>query len=174
MIFTFRELNLQPMPMSHLTENITVHDMIIKEAKWHKPCYNKLSVDKLERAKRKIKQANTEALSYSEGSTKCECLRPQPLDKNSCIFCAGTSGKLHQFSTLQSDASLRNMAKEDLQETSLLTKIEGGDLIALEAKYHLLCLATLCNHHRSHTKENNNASSECVKKKKRKQEHLLN
>ncbi len=85
--------------MSHLTENITVHDMIINEAKWHKSCYNKLSVDKLERAKRKRKQANTEAISYSEGSTKRVCPRCQSLDKNSCIFCEGTSGKLHQFSS---------------------------------------------------------------------------
>lgn len=57
-------------------------------------------------------------------------------------FCEDASGRLHQFSTLQSDASVWCMAK-DLQDVALLAKIEGGDLIALEAKYHLSCLATL-------------------------------
>ncbi len=58
------------------------------------------------------------------------------------------------------------MAK-DLQDTSLLAKIEGADLIALEAKYHFRCSATLRNRHRSHTKENNNAFSECVEEEKK-------
>lgn len=43
---------------------------------------------------------------------------------------------------------MRRMAT-DLQDTALLTRIEGGDLTALEAKYHLACLAGLRNRHRS-------------------------
>jgi hypothetical protein len=36
-----------------------------------------------------------------------------------------------------------------LQDTDLLSRIEGGDLIALDAKYHLACLTLLRNRHRS-------------------------
>lgn len=46
------------------------------------------------------------------------------------------------------DANIRKMATE-LEDTALLAKLEGGDLIALEAKYHLGCLTKLRNCHRS-------------------------
>ena len=42
---------------------------------------------------------------------------------------------------------------KDLQDASLLARIEGGDLIALEAKYHLSCLAIFHSHHRLCTRE---------------------
>ena len=41
----------------------------------------------------------------------------------------------------------------DLQDTALLVKIEEGDLIALDAKYHLACLTQLRNRHRSLMRE---------------------
>ncbi len=80
------------------------------------------------------------------------------LDKSKCIFCEEGSDKLHQFCTLKSDTSVRIMAR-DLQDASLLAKIEGGDLIALEAKYHLSCLVKLRNRHRSYLRGIPNASS---------------
>ena len=40
------------------------------------------------------------------------------------------------------------MAK-DFQDTALLTRIEGGDVTALEARYNLSCLTGLRNMHRS-------------------------
>ena len=64
-------------------------------------------------------------------------------------FCEESSSKLHKFSTLDADSNIR----EDLENTSLLAKIEQGDIIALESKYHLSCLAKLCNRHRSYLRE---------------------
>lgn len=159
-VCTFKELNLQPVPLSHLAEHITVDDMVSNEAKWHKTCYNKFGLDKIDRAKRKRKQA---AKSDDDSCAKRVCPRRQSLNKSVCIFCEDEGGKLHQFSTLQSDASLRFMAK-DLQDTSLLAKIEGGDLIALEAKYHLSCLVTYRNRHRSHVRERQSSSRESLEK----------
>ncbi|KAG0722380.1 hypothetical protein GWK47_044567 [Chionoecetes opilio] len=53
------------------------------------------------------------------------------------------------FKTLGADDNVRSMAR-DLLDSDLLTRIEGvGDLIALEAKYHLACLVGLRNRHRS-------------------------
>ena len=49
------------------------------------------------------------------------------------------------------------MVKE-LQDTTLLAKIEGGDLIALEAKYHLPCLTKLRNRHRSLSRKDPNST----------------
>lgn len=123
-------------------------------------------MDNLERAKLKRKQFDVRAKSDDESSAKRVCSWPQSLDRNVCIFCEDASGRLHQFSTLQSDASVWCMAK-DLQDVALLAKIEGGDLIALEVKYHLSCLATLCNRHRSHVRETqHNPSDESLEKEK--------
>ena len=48
----------------------------------------------------------------------------------------------------------------DLQDTALLTRIEGGDLAALEAKYHLSCLAGLRNRHRSLLRQSQSQGSD--------------
>ncbi len=74
-------------------------------------------MDRLERAKRKRKQDDLKSKSDNESRAKRNCPCRQSLDKNVCIFCANASGRLHQFSTLQSDASVRSMAK-DLQDAS--------------------------------------------------------
>ncbi len=49
----------------------------------------------------------------------------------------------------------------DLQDTSMLTGIEGGDLTALEAKYHLACLTGLRNRHRSLLRKTQGSQSSC-------------
>ena len=54
----------------------------------------------------------------------------------------------------------------DFEDTSLLAKSEGGDLIALEAKYHLSCLVRLRNHHGSYLRESLNASSKSHEERK--------
>ena len=53
------------------------------------------------------------------------------------------------------------------QNASLLAKIEGGDHKALEAKYHLSCLATLRNRQRSHIWEIHSASEESLENKQK-------
>ena len=39
---------------------------------------------------------------------------------------------------MEFDSDLQKMA-EDLQDTALIAKLSGGDLIAIEAKYHSKC-----------------------------------
>jgi len=102
---------------------------------WHKSCYLKFSQEKLEKA-RKRNATDTELEFGNSCGPKCICPPHHSLDKEKCIFCEESSRNLHQFSTLEANSSIRVNAK-DLEDTSLLTKIEGGDLIALESKYHL-------------------------------------
>ena len=164
-VCTFRTLDVLPMPLSHFTEQITVDDMVSNEAKWHKSCHNKFGHDRLDRA-RKRKRAEMEVESSNISNARRVCPRRQLPDKSKCIFCEEDGDKLHQFSTLQSDTSVQSMAR-DLQDVSLLSKIEGGDLIALEAKYHLSCLVKLCNRHRSYLREIQNASSKYHEERKK-------
>ena len=74
-------------------------------------------------------------------------LQRHSLEKHTCLFCEEETGNLHEFRTLDADINIRIMPT-DLQDAALVRKLEGGDLIALEAKYHLACLAKI-NRHRS-------------------------
>ena len=84
------------------------------------------------------------------------------LDKEKCIFCEESCGKLHTFNTLEANSSIRAIAK-DLEDTTLLAKIEGGDLIALESKYHFSFLTKLRNRHRSYLRDSGENSGALIK-----------
>ncbi len=87
------------------------------------------------------------------------------LATSNCLLCEESEGKLHQFSTLRADTNVWTIAR-DLQDASLLAKLEGGDLIALEAKYHLNCLVQIRNRHRSFLRESQNSIGESSEEKK--------
>ena len=75
---------------------------------------------------------------------------------DSCVFCVKghEEGDLHQVSTFDADSNIRSMVTE-LQDTELLARIDGGDLIAQEMKYHLKCLTSLGNCYKSHVRKLN-------------------
>ena len=64
-----------------------------------------------------------------------------------CLFC-GETGDLHEVMTLEVDEKVRKMAT-DLQDSALLKHLAGGDMIAIEAKYHKKCMTNLTNRHRA-------------------------
>ena len=53
-------------------------------------------------------------------------------------------GDLHHIVSFDADANIREMVVA-LQDTQVLAKIDGSDLIAKEVKYHLKCFISL-NH----------------------------
>ncbi len=81
------------------------------------------------------------------------------------IFCNTSSDHLHSCSTIELDKELKQMALE-LQDTWLMSRIFGGDIIAIEAKYHLNCLVSFKNRYRSmqreHASENSSNTEERV------------
>ena len=64
-----------------------------------------------------------------------------------CEEPAGSAG-FHNVSTYDTDAKVRRCATV-LEDTVFLAKLAPGDMIALEAKYHLKCLSTLYNRARA-------------------------
>ena len=70
------------------------------------------------------------------------------VNEECCIFCSLPSGKFHECATMELDSDLQKMA-EDLQDTTLIAKLSGGDLIAIEGKYHNKCRIAYRNQHRS-------------------------
>ena len=129
-----------------------VEDFVTNSASWHKSCHLKFNNSKLAKAKKR--HSTTEDTE----TTKRTCKR-EPLSVQKCIFCeAGDEeGYLHQYSAFNSDNNLRPIVTE-LQDTKLQARIAGGDLMAIEAKYHLQCLTNLRNRYRSHIRKNNKMS----------------
>lgn len=124
-------------------EEMTSDELVQSRDAWHRSCNVKFSKDKLERATKKRDRAETTGSStYGEKRP-----RGQSVDSMACLLCRGKDGQLHEFRTLGADENIRQMATQ-LQETKLMAGTEGGDLIALEAKYHLECLTALRNRHR--------------------------
>jgi len=108
-------------------------------AKWHKSCHLKFALSKLARVKQQLGKKRSLGAS-DEGTRKSKRTSVGIQDQASCIFCSVASGKLHNCTTLTLDHDLRQMAT-DLQDTRLLARISGGDLVAIEAKYHFNCLS---------------------------------
>ena len=119
-------------------------------ASWHKSCHLKLNNSKLSRAIRKKDGQSHEP----------EQRRPtkhQALDLQKCLFCCEEgkeSDVLHAVSTFDADKNIRGMITE-LKDAQLMKRIVGGELMAMEAKYHLTCLTKLRNRYRSHPRKTN-------------------
>jgi len=113
--------------------------------------YAKFSSCKLERAKltRKLSSDSTETSS---------CGKRQRLNSEVSFLCEKGAreddGDLLQVSTFDTDANIRTVITE-LNDSRLLVRIVGGDLIAIGAKYHLKCLNELKNRYRSHVRKSN-------------------
>ena len=71
------------------------------------------------------------------------------------------------------DASLRTMINE-LQDTQLLVRIVGGDLITMDAKCHQKCLTNLRNQYCSHMRQLHQATVNIDDVMNKSREHFLN
>lgn len=141
----FIALGALPVPVK-FGNDITVDELVKHQAVWHKSCYVKFSKEKLDRAtKKRDRDDATESGSSTFGGKRP---RRQSLDKMACMFCKDTDGHLHEFRTLEMDETIRQMAI-DLHDSDILANLSGGDLVAIEAKYHLDCLTAFRNRHRS-------------------------
>jgi hypothetical protein len=66
--------------------------------------------------------------------------------RKKCFFCNQTAGKeeLRKASTFDLDQRVRKAALK-LNRSDLLTKLAAGDMVAIEAEYHVKCLVALYN-----------------------------
>lgn len=145
----FKQVGLSPVQLS-LDDDITVESLCQNRASWHKPCHLKFSISKLKKAEERINRKRNE---------KIDTNIPQKIRRRSddqsiprCIFCDSTDesiSKLRSFAMLETGENISKMALE-LGKFDLLGRMANGDLIAIEAKYHLRCLVGLRNEYRSH------------------------
>ncbi|KXJ29235.1 hypothetical protein AC249_AIPGENE17038 [Exaiptasia diaphana] len=104
--------------------------------------------------KREKRVENGEEEEYKKKQRKL-----QRLDRvNSDFTHCHEADLLHSFTTLEAGMNLQRMAT-DLQNFSLLAKLSKGDVIAIEAKYHMRCLTNVRNMHRSLERKKKSASA---------------
>ena len=73
-------------------------------------------------------------------STPSRPMKTDSDDELAWFFCDDTTGNLTKVETMSLDSRVRQIAKE-LRDTKLLAKLPGGDMVAIDAQYHLRCLA---------------------------------
>ena len=144
----FKNLSSLPVELKFNKETTTVDDLVSNSAKWHQSCHLKFSSSKLEKVQKRksVPPAGHDTLVSLKSSKRRKVIG----DDQKCLFCdeGDKVGVLHSFTTIEADRNLRQIVN-DLQDFEPLAKISGGDLIAIEAKYHMKCLTNLRNKHRS-------------------------
>ena len=145
----FRTLGALPVNLES-SSVYNVETFIEKKAKWHHSCYQKFINSRLQRAKDRKRKPGA-------NDDNVRCSKRQSIETNMalCIFCGEKNQEeLHDYSTENAELSLRTMAS-DMNDDDLLTKLSGGDFVAIEAKYHFPCITKYRNRYRSYLPEKN-------------------
>ena len=156
----FEKLNKLPVQSGIGSADISersAEKFLTNKALWHRSCHQKFNNSKLQRERDRKRKLGIETDNgkdaTDDGIHRSKRQRVErPRESIYCIFCDQSSGKLHQYSTLSADNSLRTMSQE-MQDLVMMAKICGGDLVAIGARYHLQCLTAYRNKYRSHCRQ---------------------
>ena len=142
------------------------------EGKWHKLCQLRYNATKLDRACKRRREDSTQddkmetrrksARAYSNPFSD-EARREHA--KAHCFFCeksAQLKEPLHGVTLLQVDHRVRRIATET-QDPCILAKLSEGDMIAIDAVYHSICLSSYHNKERSSNKSDGSNSDNVLK-----------
>ena len=125
--------------------------------------------EKLKRASEKRSKCNTKY-----GNDEMKQSKHCSMEKTFCLFRQKKDGHLHEFRTLDADETMRHNMAIELQEAELIARMEGGDLVAIDVKYHLRCLTDMRNRYRLWYINVNWKLKVHLKKRKYNQEFLWN
>ena len=79
-------------------------------------------------------------------STSARAMNVDQKHLPTCFFCDETIGEMRTAATMHKlhiDASIRE--KANMKDTTLLSKLSAGDMIAIDAVYHKNCLTSFYN-----------------------------
>ena len=163
-IVQFHELGFLPMKLnvSRLDNRSGIgNTFLCNKARWHKNCYLRFNSTELNRARKRNSSA---AMLSDEGvsSSVCKHTRsstplPTTSEEKLCFFCdqrAAQKDPLHKASSFGMNSRVRRCALA-LQDHALIAKLSAGDMIAIDAMYHLSCLASLYKKESALYKEDN-------------------
>ena len=130
--------DLLDVDLKFLDEGSGIEDCLRKNnACWHKSCVLKYNTSKLARAEKRLSVSTVDKVrnvNPKRARSTSELLRC----KQSCFFCEKSYANevLHKVSTLSLDKKVREIAVL-LQENELLAKLSCGDMVAVDALYHM-------------------------------------
>ena len=107
---------------------------ITRLPKWHKACYVLCNAGKTARAKNFLILQCKQHLSSTGAPSRS--MKTDSDDELAWFFCDDTTGNLAKVETVSLDSHVRQIA-EVLRDTKLLAKLSGGDMVAIDAQYHL-------------------------------------
>ena len=120
------------------------------EAVWHKSCGNKFNNAELKQSQKRKSEEFGDIHAHIPIKRRRSSYSVKSVLQEVCFFCKKDEGKesLQAASTTKIDERVRECALE-LQDGKLLGKQSAGDMVALEAKYLIKCLASSYNCRRS-------------------------
>ena len=162
----FQDLDAMPVNIS-FSKDITAEILHHNNACWHNSCRQLFTDTMLARAvNKKRKHDSISGAIVRSSKRQSISLSGTKSSYSTCIFCSKkTNEKAHECSTHNIDGRLRAMAIE-MEDTELLAKLAGGDVIAIEAKYHSTCMTKYKNKYRSYIRNKNKNSDSCNERAK--------
>ena len=169
---SFDELNCLPfnIGISRLSDGGNIKEILVSHnAKWHKACYDRCNSSHIERARKK-RLNDSSSFEVVESSSEFANGLPSHTKHNlrgasssfgvqtekeqaPCFFCDEATGYLRRAETQVIDHRVRALATK-LKDYRLLTKLAAGDMVAIKARYHSRCLASLYNQGRCNISSN--------------------
>ena len=111
---------------------------------WHKSCRNKVNSTEIKRVAKRKRDNEDDSSKLSPVKTRRSVGHSNENYNEQCLFCDQSDGNIHKASTIQIDTKVRKYATE-LHDTKLLSKLTGGDMVAIDAVYHTKCLVNFYN-----------------------------
>ena len=165
-ISALHELNQLPLNIniSRLDDGSGIEaTLVTKKAKWHKVCYVLCNETKVERARKHREQTcHKMPLSPIKEHLRSASVPLYPVETEgkcppACLFCDDITGDLHKAATMSLDTRVRQIATAS-RDTKLFAKLSPGDMIAIDAVYHLKCLTSFYNRNRSQQRHSTDQS----------------
>lgn len=159
----FQAINLLPMKLdpSRLDDGGGIEDTLRRNnAKYHHKCRLMFNNCKLERATKRATE-----IQNNPGESRAK-VRRSSMEMQHCFLCEKKepTSELRQAMTMQLNERLNECAR-NLNDGKLLALLSGGDVVALELKYHCSCLTTLYNRERAHVAQKNREICESSQEK---------
>ena len=123
------------------TDDEMAEILFANSAAWHKTCRLKYSNKEVKRTieTRTACGKEDKSTKYTRSHSKSDV---HDTDSDECMFCGKgwNAGTLHETSTYGIDSNIRKCVLQ-LQDEKMLAKLSvGGDVMAHDLQYHLLCL----------------------------------
>ncbi len=143
----FQAINLLPIRLdpSRLDDGGGIEDTLRRNsAKYHQNCRQMFSNCKLERATKRAAGIQNDPVGHSK-------MQRTSIEVQQRFFCEKMepTSELRQAMTMQLNQRLNECAP-NLNDGKLLALLSGGDVVALELKYHYSCLTALYHRERAH------------------------